>query len=138
VAPRARVLWKCILNIQPAGSVRAGLPTELQHLFSSKAFAQATVTGCDPTQTCRGNKCRSNFGTEAQCLSQQTQNNIKQRFDSYYSFSHRNTNRQTDRQTLSTQGQASQDGYLSQRCLCAFDYMKCQDADGQAHAISKC
>ena len=96
VAPRAQALWKCILNIQLAGSVRAGSPTQLQHLFSSKAFAQTTVTGCGPTQTCRGNKCRSSFRTEAQCLFQQTQNNTEQRFDSYHSFAHRNTNKQTD------------------------------------------
>jgi len=92
VTPTAQALWKCIL----AGSVRTGLST--QHLFSSKAFAQTTVTGCDPTQTCRGNKCRSNFRTEAQCLFQQTQN-TKQRFDSYHSFAHRNTNKQTNKQT---------------------------------------
>jgi len=65
--------------------------TQLQHPFSSKALAQTTVTGCDPTHTCLGNKWRSNFRAEAQGLLQQTQNNTKERFYSYHSFAHRNT-----------------------------------------------
>lgn len=73
--------------------------TQLQHPLSSKAFAQTTVTGCDPTQTCREINAAPNSGQKHSVYSNKRKTIQKSGSIVLQLYSaHRNT----DRQTLST------------------------------------